>query len=224
VPAAARSAAQWTLRLGDLPAHPAVESAWSSRRGCAQRHRPEEPATDAPLLRVARPHLTEPPPPPESLADWLPVRWDDPAAPPEPVASRPVPAARPKDPPAVERFEDVPARVADFAAWQTRWQAWAASERPAREAMRVFEALYGILGRIERDSERVELVLGDGRLHRETPSGPIDHPVLLQRVELEFDPSGPEFRVIDADRGPELYGAVLVGEDALGRQAARPAT
>jgi hypothetical protein len=58
-------------------------------------------------------------------------------------------------------------------------------------------------------------VLGDGRLRRESPAGPIDHPVLLQRVELEFDP---ERAGVPRDRrGPRarLYGAVLVGEGAL---------
>jgi hypothetical protein len=40
-------------------------------------------------------------------------------------------------------------------------------------------------------------------------AGEIDHPILLQRVELEFDPNVPEMRLVDADRAPELYGSVI---------------
>ena len=81
--------------------------------------------------------------------------------------------------------------------------------------MEVFERLYVLLGRIERESERVELMLGDGRLRRMTTAGQVDHPVLLQRVELAFDPGPLEFRVVDADRAPELYGAVLQSDDGI---------
>jgi very-short-patch-repair endonuclease len=88
---------------------------------------------------------------------------------------------------------------------------WAEAERPALQAMNVFERLYDLRGRIDRESEGVELMLGDGRLRWQQVDGAVDHPVLLQRVDLEFDPSVPEFRVLDADRGPELYTALLLG-------------
>jgi hypothetical protein len=58
-------------------------------------------------------------------------------------------------------------------------------------------------------------VLGDGRLRWRPELGQIDHPVLLQRVELTFDPSGPEFEVNDAERLPELYSPLLQEAEAL---------
>ena len=42
------------------------------------------------------------------------------------------------------------------------------------------------------------------------PSISIDHPVLLKRVELRFDPNVPEFTVHETDRKPELYDALFV--------------
>ena len=45
---------------------------------------------------------------------------------------------------------------------------------------------------MQREGDRVELVLGDGML--DVPDQLIRHPVLLQRVNLEFDPSAPAFR------------------------------
>lgn len=88
-------------------------------------------------------------------------------------------------------------------------------ERPARQAAEVFKRFYELHGRIERESERVELVLADGRLRHAVSAG-ADHPVLLQRVELHFDPSIPEFRVVDADRAPELYTPIIQDLDAAG--------
>ncbi len=86
--------------------------------------------------------------------------------------------------------------------------------------MKVFETLYALHGDIERQGERIELLLGDGRLTWNVgPTGQgddrVDHPVLLQRVDLVFDPDVPEFRVVDSDRGPELYGPLLLAGGTL---------
>jgi very-short-patch-repair endonuclease len=81
--------------------------------------------------------------------------------------------------------------------------------------MRVFEKTYSLYGRIQLESEKVELVLGDGRLRWQKEGGRVDHPVLLQRVEIEFDPHLSEFRINDTDRLPELYTSVLDEGDNL---------
>jgi very-short-patch-repair endonuclease len=114
-----------------------------------------------------------------------------------------------------ESLADDPARQQAFNSWKTRWEAWAEVERPALAAMRVFERLYELHGRIERESEQVELMLGDGRLRWQQAQS-VDHPILLQRVELAFDPTGtPEFRINDADRGPELYGSIILDGNTI---------
>ena len=99
-----------------------------------------------------------------------------------------------------------------------QWNTWAVAERPARHAMRIFESFYDLKGRIDRESQKVELVLGDGRLRWEYARGQIDHPILLQRVDLIFDPDVPEFRVVDTDREPEFYGEVVQGDDGVSPQ------
>ena len=78
--------------------------------------------------------------------------------------------------------------------------------------MKIFQRLYELRGRIERDSESVELLLGDGRLRWRTVAGVVDHPILLQRVELIFDPRIPEFQVVDAmTAAPVIWCAPSVG-------------
>src|SRR3981189_1013583 len=56
-------------------------------------------------------------------------------------------------------------------------------------------------GRIEREAENIELVLGDGILSWKRLEGSIYHPILLQRIQLAFNPSVPEFTLIETGRG-----------------------
>ena len=116
---------------------------------------------------------------------------------------------------ASEGFADDPARPAALTDWSRLWKQWAAEERPAQRALRAFEWLYELHNDIERQGERIEVVLADGRLKWRTPEGVIDHPILFQRVDLVFDPDVPEFRVVDSDRLPELCAPLLLAGGSL---------
>jgi very-short-patch-repair endonuclease len=88
--------------------------------------------------------------------------------------------------------------------------------------MRIFESLYSLYGRIDREGERVELVLGDGILSWRRAEGSIYHPILLQRLQLEFDASVPEFTISEADHPAELYSALFQSmSDVDGRAIGR---
>jgi very-short-patch-repair endonuclease len=201
------------LCLRDWPEHPSIQQGVVALGGTGPG------AAAEPLLRVRRPELTPAPPPPEALAGWLMHGWEEPDG---RVAVwqvrrrmvRPGASLQP------EGFADDPARPRVLTEWGRAWKQWAVAERPARQAMRVFEQLYALHADVERQGERIELVLADGRLLWRTAEGgaAIDHPILLQRVDLVFDPEIPEFRVVDADRLPELNvplllaGGVMPGE------------
>jgi hypothetical protein len=86
---------------------------------------------------------------------------------------------------------------------------WAKQERPAREAYKVFERVYALYNLIEREAGRLELVLGDGILSWRLPTGGIHHPILLQRLQLSFNPQIPEFIFQEAAHPVELYTALL---------------
>jgi len=51
----------------------------------------------------------------------------------------------------------------------------------------------------------VELILGDGILSWQRAEGGIHHPILLQRLQLQFDASVPEFTLSEAGPSVELY-------------------
>ncbi|MCH9058182.1 MAG: hypothetical protein IIB55_06105, partial [Planctomycetes bacterium] len=82
-----------------------------------------------------------------------------------------------------------------LAQWRDERERWRNSELPARDAMKVFERLYELHGRLEREAERLDLVIGDGLLSWQRDEGSVFHPVLLQRVQLLFDPKTPQFTV-----------------------------
>src|SRR5439155_1689259 len=107
--------------------------------------------------------------------------------------------------------EDDAARLQPLDRWQGKREGWVVAETPARAAFRLFEQLFAIRERMEQESERLELVLGDGRLLWRTQGTAVDHPIILQRVDIEFDASGPELRIVDAERSPELVAAALSG-------------
>jgi hypothetical protein len=198
----------WVLWYHDFPAHDSV------RRGVlnfADSDVSEDDDTSSPsslagddfLLRVRRAKISHPRNPPRGLIDWLQPGWDDPFKDATPIRSKNIPAEDRED--SIERFEDDEQRVNNFADWEAIRNEWAANERPARDALKLFDRLYELYGRIEREAERYELVVGDGLLRWNRVDGGIHHPVLLKKIQLEFDPKIPEFTLRETDHPVELY-------------------
>ncbi len=171
------------------------------------------PVEDDCLLRIARPVSTPCPTPPFNVSNWLLPDWDDPTKAAYSAATRNVAAA--DSSPLNIRFDADEQRLADFEAWVAQREEWAVTELAARKALGFFELFYEIHSAIERDGELLELVAADGRLNWRAMSSiegsvPIDHPVLLKRVELRFDASAAEFSIHETDRPTELYSALFV--------------
>src|SRR5262249_30882441 len=138
--------------------------------------------------------------------------WDDPAQAGYFAESRTAPGAEGGT--LTMRFDDDPQRAADFDAWSASRDQWASEELAARQALRFFELFYEIHAAMERDGEQLELVVGDGRLNWRAVSSiegtvPIDHPILLKRVDLRFDANAAEFSIHETDRPTELYSALF---------------
>ncbi len=204
----------WSLALKDLPVHPSIMVGQVLLSSSMSDDLTDGMSTE-PLLRVTRPKLTNCPRPPASIKDYLNPGWEEPEA---TVDILPSINVELREGTATVHFNEDPERVAALESWKSARAAWTVAELPARKAMAVYSRLYTLRGQIELESEQVELILGDGRLRWNHAAGLIDHPILLQRVELEFDTDRNEFRVIDADRPPELYTAVLGSDDVSPEQ------
>src|SRR6266852_7816797 len=200
----------WSLWLHDLPDHPSI------KRGASKSDSAKSKAVDSQnddtgagefVLKVQRPLLTSPPEPPAAIATWLESGWDDPSNEPSVTVSRNEPDQRGET--RTADFADEPSRLTALQRWKVAREEWAKTEKPARAAMRIFETLYSLYGRIDREAERVELVLGDGILSWCRPEGSIYHPILLQRLQLQFNAAVPEFTLSEADHPVELYSALF---------------
>lgn len=113
------------------------------------------------------------------------------------------------------QFEADENRINDFFEWENIRDKWRAPETIARGAMKVFEDFYSLYAKLERDGERLELLVADGFLSWTANSGndgsvSISHPLLLKRVELRFNPNIPEFTVHETDREVELYTSLFL--------------
>jgi very-short-patch-repair endonuclease/cellulose biosynthesis protein BcsQ len=107
------------------------------------------------------------------------------------------------------RFDDDPMRVEAFEEWSQKRKAWYLKEEPKNRGLKLYDKLYRLYNQIQRESESVELVLGDGRLRWNQDSKRFDHPVLLQRVQLHFDADKPSFIISCDEIKTELYTAML---------------
>jgi very-short-patch-repair endonuclease/DNA polymerase III delta prime subunit len=157
------------------------------------------------LISVQRPKLTPCPPPPAILKDWVQPGWDSIRNTPDVLLSRNEQLADKST--ITTRFDDEPNRPEAFSKWSKQRTAWATAEQPVVDAYQLFERIHGIWSRLQKDSDKIELMLGSGMLL--IPELQIRHPVLLQRLELKFDTSKPEFTFHSGIDKAELYKALL---------------
>ncbi|HEY2459581.1 MAG TPA: AAA domain-containing protein [Candidatus Acidoferrum sp.] len=198
----------WTLWMDKLPDHPAVQQGRPRVEDKAKEPIIEKDIDDESfILRVSRPKLTHAPDPGLELKAWLESGWEDPFKNPSVRSSKN--ENGPDGKTILVKFEDDRNRVSSWNQWRAKHEEWSRNERPARMAMKVFEDFYQLYGRIEREGERVELVLGDGLLSWRRAEGGVFHPVLLQRLQLTFDPAIPRFTISETERPPELYSALF---------------
>jgi len=187
------------LWLKNLPQHPSVEVFQGDRET-------DKESEDAEIvLRITRPSLTACPSPPAAIADWLKTGWQEIDGSVEVHASRNVPD---KDGGArIERFEEVLPRPSLLRRWQQERAEWQTNERPARQSLAIFQNVYEWFGIHEREAERIEILAGDGLLNCPDDGGSFNHPVLLQKLELEFYPEKqhPQFVFRKREQLPELY-------------------
>ena len=195
---------EWILRLADVPEHETIDLVTSLGEEPESNESAE--AEPRPLLRCARPIRTAAPKPPEILANWLGREWEDCSLTPLPIENinRTVGGET-----QLERFEADATRVEALESYRSIWNLWAENEKSARAAGEIFERLYSLYGKLQRDGERVELVISDGIIAWARSGGGVSHPLLMRPVRLEFDPQIPEFRVMDSGEATDFYSSLF---------------
>jgi len=159
------------------------------------------------IIRVARPSESHCPRPSIAIEKWLKPGWEQFGVEPEFHSRRKTTSVAGQE--VVEAFEASPERVEAFENWYEQRRHWETTEKQLHTSLNVFLDLFDLYGKFERESERLQLFLADGILRVHAADTLIHHPILLQRVELVFNPSVPEFLVKESSERPELYTPLL---------------
>ena len=194
----------WVLKLTDLPQHPGL---WFRGRDAAQG---DERSNDKNLLlSIRRPTLEPPPAIEDVLLGWVQGPFNDPLV--EKISNLPRRELTNAGGEAVvEEFDSSPKRVEAFDLWSRKWRIWAAEQGPARQTLELFNRLYELRGRIEREGESVQLLAGQGMLVWARAEGDVRHPIVTQRLELTFLADDAEFQVRETEQPPELLRSFLI--------------
>lgn len=201
---------KWSKRFGEFPNHPAIAFGdFAADNQELDDDVPEQESDEDFVVRVGRPNLTTCPAPPEELDAWLEPGWEDPAK--EATVIDTINERGDEGTTVATDFDDDPSRLSSFDQWKVDRARWAEAELPARKAMELFESLFALHGWIDRESEAVQLMIGDGMLRWRMSEGDILHPLLLQRVSLRFDATTPQFSIVEEVATPEIYTPLLSG-------------
>jgi very-short-patch-repair endonuclease/uncharacterized small protein (DUF1192 family) len=188
----------WTMWFHDLPIHPNV------RLGViATASDTDEEVGDDFFFKVSRPKLIEAPIPPVEITPWLEDGWQYING---KVGVRPTVNKNVNGQVQTIQVNDNPQRKSLLDEWIARREKWVATETPTYHVMDIYERLYALIPIIEREGERIELMVGDGLVTWRHKSGNfIHHPVMLLHVQLLFNPNIPEFTLTETGQSAELY-------------------
>lgn len=187
----------WTLFINeDLPKIEECESAFENEN---LEH----------VLRVRRSELIPCPRPEDELISWLESGWDKLKNEPIIIESKTL-ISEDGEEDVILYFDELEGLRSKFEKWKTLRDTWKLIELEKTRCIELYDKLFSLHSMIQRDSESLELLLGDGFLTWRLNDGRyIKHPMLLQKLKLEFDPSVPEFIMQFEDGNTELYIALL---------------
>lgn len=194
------SAQHWNSWIDDIPNHKNIKN---------NIHK-EDDNTEA-ILSVSKPKFYECPEPPEELKQWLLKGWskfDEEVKTKEKISRLEKNEETGEDEVIEINFDEDEERVKLLQEWTLKRDLWAEAEADSHKVDDIFNMLYALYSDLKKESEALELVFGDGILACKDEKK-IYHPVLLQKVNLVFDASIPEFRIEGGDKNPELYKSLF---------------
>ncbi len=172
------------------------------------------------VLIVKRPQLKDCPQPSKNVEIWLQKGWESPFNEVQVIESKPKEIRKEsfsllttdhssEKTQGLEYFADDENRVKDYESWLEKRKLWAEKEKESRKVMKIYEDLYNLYRLFKREPDRFELVLGDGVIAWSREEGRLYHPLLIQQVQLKFDPEKAEFTIVPSDRPSEFYSQIF---------------
>lgn len=111
-----------------------------------------------------------------------------------------------------EKFSDSDVRIIEFDKWNKEREEWVLRQQKIDRTRRFFNELYLKYIDLDRDSEIIELMVGQGILECDINDyAKSYHPLLLKRVTMDFDSINNIISIIDTNVDPEIYTMLLQG-------------
>lgn len=154
------------------------------------------------LITVSKPEFEKCPQPPQSIIDWLEPNWDS-IKEPEVTAKETITKEN-----IIEEFTESKQRVELFNQWNEDRNIWYERQLKIKNTREFFKKLYNLYIDLQRDSDSLELVVGNGFIKYKN-NKEVYHPILLKRVSIEFDSTENIVKICDTDTDPELYTTIL---------------
>jgi superfamily I DNA and/or RNA helicase len=194
----------WTLYLNNIPDDPDCISIFYRDRV------DEDSDSDSILLSVKKPDFQRCPDPFASFEEWLEPGWDryTNAVKLKVTLSDAISGDIDDENQTPEHFNDSERRVKAFEQWIAQRNIWVEKQLIIFKTRRFFTRLFEIYTDLERESETLELMVGNGII-RDKDNNSVNHPILLKRVKFQFDAKANIISIHDADAEPELYTLLL---------------
>lgn len=107
-----------------------------------------------------------------------------------------------------EKFTDKVDRVTLFSRWIKQRNEWREIELKKQKIQDLFDKFYSIYEDLKTDSEKLELVIGNGIFN--IPLNGKEHPLVLKKVKMVYDKKD-KMQVIDTESPTELYRDIFQG-------------
>ncbi len=115
-----------------------------------------------------------------------------------------------------ELFLENEVKVTSFNSYKLLRDEWVLRQNSIDETRRMFDDLYLRYIELDRDSESIELMVGQGLVSCDAGNTErVLHPVLLKKVAIKFDALNNVITIVDIDSEPELYTSLLQGIDFI---------
>jgi very-short-patch-repair endonuclease len=170
--------------LSALPQHPSVK--WNVNDSSA-------------FLVVTRPSISDSPPCPTLLTDWVHHRSNQ---------INVAPSLKPSfifEGEELKWDEDGP--IESWNTWIKLWELWAEQARPAFAARELYVQLYDLHATLERSSDQLELVAADVSV----ALNGVDHPILITPVHVVLDVERSRITIGCQEEPSQVYGDAIRG-------------
>lgn len=179
----------------------------------------ESEAETATILRIKKPEFESCPVLPSSLDKWIEGDWK---------RYTTVITQKTKNVQSLKGeiteilFSDDEIRIKDFNEWNKQRNLWVERQKKIEKTRNFFNELYYCYIELERDSETIEFMVGQGVLECKMQNSLCTyHPILLKRVSLEFDSKNNVITIIDSNTNSEIYTMLLQEIDYINHSSVK---